>query len=93
MNDDIMDLCDIVRETAYAIHQYHRQGHLEKVYENALAHRLRKLGLNVKQQHPLKVYGLHHLISGSKQISGNTSECMPAADPKQLCLKPPEAIK
>jgi GxxExxY protein len=29
---------------------------LEKVYENALAHRLRKLGLDVKQQHPLTVY-------------------------------------
>ncbi len=46
----IMELCDIVRETAYAIHRYHRYGHLEKVYENALVHRLRKLGLDVKQQ-------------------------------------------
>lgn len=35
---------------------YHGHGHLEKVYENALAHRLRKTGLNVKQQHPLTVY-------------------------------------
>lgn len=51
-----MELCDKVRETAFAIHRYHRNGHLEKVYENALAHRLRKLGLDVKQQHPLKVY-------------------------------------
>jgi GxxExxY protein len=51
-----MELCDVVRETAFAIHRYHRNGHLEKVYENALAHRLRKLGLDVKQQHPLKVY-------------------------------------
>ena len=53
---DIMQLCDTVRETAYAIHCYHKNGHLEKVYENALAHRLRKLGLDVKQQHPLKVH-------------------------------------
>ena len=52
----INDLCDIVRQTAYEIHVYHANGHLEKVYENALAHRLRKLGLDVKQQHPLKVY-------------------------------------
>ena len=51
-----MELCDVVRETAFAIHRYHRHGHLEKVYENALAHRLRKLGMDVKQQHPLKVY-------------------------------------
>ena len=53
---EIMELCDAVRETAFAIHRYHKHGHLEKVYENALTHRLRKLGLDVKQQHPLKVY-------------------------------------
>ena len=51
-----MQLCDVVRETAFAIHKYHKHGHLEKVYENALAHRLRKLGLDVKQQHPLTIY-------------------------------------
>ena len=51
----INELCDIVRETSYAIHVYHAHGHLEKVYENALAHRLRKAGLEVKQQHPIKV--------------------------------------
>src|SRR2546430_7785255 len=53
---DIMQLCDTVRQTAYNIHVYHGHGHLEKVYENALAHRLRKLGLDVKQQFPLTVY-------------------------------------
>jgi GxxExxY protein len=52
----VNELCDVVRETAYAIHVYHGHGHLEKVYENALAHRLRKSGLDVQQQHPLKVY-------------------------------------
>ena len=54
--EDIMKLCDVVRETGFAIHRHHKHGHLEKVYENALAHRLRKLGLDVKQQYPLKVY-------------------------------------
>ena len=49
-------LCDRVRQTAYDIHAYHGHGHLEKVYENALAHRLRKTGLSVQQQHPIKVY-------------------------------------
>jgi GxxExxY protein len=29
---------------------------LEEVHENALAHRLRKAGLDVKQQRPIKVY-------------------------------------
>jgi len=54
--NDIMALCDTVRQTAYNIHVYHGHGHLEKVYENALAHRLRKLGLDIKQQFPLAVY-------------------------------------
>ena len=49
----INELCELVRETAYAIHVYHGHGHLEKVYENALAHRLGKAGLKVKQQHPI----------------------------------------
>ena len=52
----INELCDTVRKTAYAIHVYLGQGHLEKVYENALVHRLRKIGFDVKQQHPIKVY-------------------------------------
>ena len=52
----IKELCDLVRQTAYAIHLYHGHGHLEKVYENALAHRLKKIGLSVKQQYPITVY-------------------------------------
>ena len=54
--ENINQLCDIVRETSFAIHTYHRSGHLEKVYENALANRLRKLGLQVQQRFPLIVY-------------------------------------
>jgi GxxExxY protein len=38
------------------IHKYHRNGHLEKIYENALVNRLRKQGLKVEQQFPLTVY-------------------------------------
>lgn len=49
------ELCDIVRETAFAIHCYHGPGHLEKIYENALVHRLRKQGLQVEQQVALNV--------------------------------------
>jgi GxxExxY protein len=52
---DVRSLCDQVRQTAYEIHIYHGHGQLEKVYENALAHRLRKAGLDVKQQYPIKV--------------------------------------
>jgi len=54
--DDIMVLCDRVRQVAYDIHVYLGHGHLERVYENALIHRLRKAGLDVKPQYPIKVY-------------------------------------
>ncbi len=54
--NNINRLCDQVRQTAYAIHAYHAHGHLEKVYENALGHRLKKLGLIVKQQHGIQVH-------------------------------------
>jgi len=56
MKDPVMDLCDIVRETAYAIHCYLRNGHLEKVYENCLAHRLRKKAITLQQQYSIDVY-------------------------------------
>ena len=54
--DDIKQLCDIVRETSFEIHCFHRNGHLEKIYENALVHRLRKKGIEVEQQYSLSVY-------------------------------------
>lgn len=62
--DDIMRLCDSVRETAFAIHCFHRHGHLEKVYGNALAHRLRKMAIDVKLQHPLTVFDEDGTIIG-----------------------------
>ncbi len=27
----IFELCDLVRETSFAIHRYHKHGHLEKI--------------------------------------------------------------
>ena len=53
--DPVLRLCDSVRETAFAMHRYLRHGHLEKVYENGLAARLRRQGLAVRQQCPLQV--------------------------------------
>lgn len=53
---DIKTLVDQVRQTSFDIHVYLGHGHMEKVYENALAHRLRKAGLHVEQQHPIRVY-------------------------------------
>jgi len=53
---DINKLCDLIRETSFSIHSYLRYGHLEKIYENSLVHRLGKKGLDIKQQHPIKVH-------------------------------------
>jgi GxxExxY protein len=56
MPHGIFALCDMVRETGYALHRYLRHGHLEKVYENGLAHRLARRGLLVEAQHALQVF-------------------------------------
>lgn len=53
---EINKLADLIRETSFAIHKFHRHGHLEKIYENALTHRLRKQGLWVEQQFPISVF-------------------------------------
>ena len=62
--DEIFALCDQIRETSFSLHRYLRHGHLEKVYENGLAHRLRKAGLHVKQQHPIKVFDEDKTVLG-----------------------------
>ena len=56
MTDELVNqLCDQIREQAYDLHQWLRHGHLEKVYENGLRNRIRRLGLTVEQQHPIQV--------------------------------------
>lgn len=52
---EVRELCDIVRQTSFEIHIYLGHGHPEKVYENALTSRLRKFGLRVAQQVPIRV--------------------------------------
>lgn len=53
---EMFELCDRVRETAFALHAFLRHGHKEKVYENGLCHRLRKQGVAAVQQPTLTVY-------------------------------------
>ncbi len=55
MKDPVFQLCDRVREASFSLHRHLRHGHIEKVYENGLAHRLRKQGLHAVQQQPLNV--------------------------------------
>ncbi|MFH1007651.1 MAG: GxxExxY protein [Candidatus Latescibacterota bacterium] len=58
------DLTEKIREAAFQVHKYFGNGFLEKVYENALAYRLRQLDLACQQQVPLKVYFENNVIVG-----------------------------
>ena len=73
---DIKALCDHVRQTSYDIHVYHGHGHLEKVYENALAHRLRLLGHDVRQQHPISVRDEDGTVLGEYFADLLIDECL-----------------
>jgi GxxExxY protein len=64
MKDDIFNLCDRVREASFDLHRHLRHGHVEKVYENGLANRLRKLDLPFFVQHPLRVFDTDGAILG-----------------------------
>jgi GxxExxY protein len=61
---EINALCDRVRQIAYDVHLYFGYGHLEKVYENALSHRLLKVGINVEPQYPLRVFDVDGTLVG-----------------------------
>jgi GxxExxY protein len=53
---EILSLTDVIRQTSFEIHKYLRSGFTEKVYENALANRLRKQGIRVEQQECVRVF-------------------------------------
>jgi GxxExxY protein len=50
------ELTGRIRQIAFETHKYFRHGFLERVYENALANRLRKAGIRVEQQVPITVF-------------------------------------
>ena len=80
--DEIFELCDVIRETSFALHQYLRHGHLEKVYENGLAHRLRKVQLKVEQQYALKVYDEDGTVLGEYFADLFVEDCLIARPPR-----------
>ena len=54
--NQMRQLTEKVIQCAFAVSNTLGCGFLEKVYENALAHELRKAGLQVQQQHGIIVY-------------------------------------
>lgn len=73
---DVIVLCDAIRQIAYDIHAYHGHGHLEKVYENALVHRLRKADISVYQQYPITVYDEDGTVIGDYVADLFINECL-----------------
>lgn len=54
--DFIFQICDEVRECSFELHKFLRHGHKEKIYENGLANRPRRRGIEVVQQPSLSVF-------------------------------------
>jgi len=73
---EIFALCDRIRETSYALHRYLRHGHMEKVYENGLTHRLRNVGIKVEQQYPLQVLDKDGTVLGDYLADLFVEDCL-----------------
>ncbi len=65
---DMFALSDVVRRTSFEIHKYLRSGFTEKIYENALAHRLRKQGIRAEQQRCVRVFDEDETLLGLLKI-------------------------
>jgi len=64
-DEEINRICDVVRQTSFEVHCYLKSGHLEKIYENSLSNRLRKIGMNIQQQHPMSVFDQDGTLLGN----------------------------
>ncbi len=69
-------LAGVIRQTAFETHRYFGNGFFEKVYENALANRLRKRGLNVRQQAGLVVHDEDGTVVGEYVADLIVNDCV-----------------
>ena len=65
---DILAICEVIRETSLEVHRYLRSGFTERIYENALVHRLRKQRLRVDQQQCVRVFDEDGTLLGLLKI-------------------------
>ncbi|MEE8389517.1 MAG: GxxExxY protein [Anaerolineae bacterium] len=54
--EELKQVTEQIIGSAFTVSNELGSGFLEKVYENALAHELRKAGIRVEQQYPIQVY-------------------------------------
>jgi len=66
--DRVFELCDRVREVSFALHCFLRHWHKEKIYENGVANRLLKQGLEVRQQPSVSVYDEDGTLLGNLDL-------------------------
>ena len=67
-DEQINELCDQIRQIGYEIHQYLGTGYLEKIYENAVLHRLQKAGIRARSQVPTQVHDVDGFLLGEYQL-------------------------
>jgi GxxExxY protein len=73
---ELRDLASKVGQIAYGVHEYFGNGLLEKVYENALAHRLEIAGYSVERQKPLPVYDSDGFCVGDYIVDLFVNDCL-----------------
>ena len=65
-----------VGQIAYGVHEYFGTGLLEKVYEAAFEHRLKKAGYKVERQKPLNVYDEDGFCVGEYFVDLYINDCL-----------------
>ena len=69
-------LASEVGQIAYGVHEYFGTGLLEKIYETALEHRLKKGGYKVERQKPLNVYDEDGFCVGEYFVDLYINNCL-----------------
>ena len=69
-------LASEVGQIAYGVHEYFGTGLLEKVYEAAFEHRLKKAGYKVERQKPLNVYDEDGFCVGEYFVDLYINDCL-----------------
>ena len=74
--EELKALATKVGQIAYGVHEYFGTGLLEKVYETALEHRLKKVGFKVERQKPLNVYDEDGFCVGEYFVDLYINDCL-----------------
>ena len=74
--EDLKALASEVGQIAYGVHEYFGIGLLEKIYETALEHRLKKGGYKVERQKPLNVYDEDGFCVGEYFVDLYINNCL-----------------